>query len=89
MHSVGQRILTRHAVYVCTDIHVLHICVYVTSKTSAMWASASSDMFSINITKTKQQHKTKAEQNKMRGGGSERKIPDKKLLMTVQGSDYG
>lgn len=37
-----------------------------------MWASASSDMFSINITKTKQQ--LKAEQNKMRGGQSEKKI---------------
>lgn len=46
-----------------------HTCtsafVYL-SKTSMIWASASSDMFSINITKQNNITDTKAEQNNMR-----------------------
>lgn len=34
-----------------------------------MWASASSDMFSINITKTTKQHRKQSRANKMSKGG--------------------
>lgn len=56
------------AACVHTNTHVLHICMCVASKTSVMWASASSDMFSINITKKNNNIENKAEQNKTREG---------------------
>lgn len=59
VHCVGRYVSTHRArTTVCGPhkrTHPTHLCVWCTS---AIWASASSDMFSINITKTKTQ-KTK------------------------------
>lgn len=54
-----------------------------------MWASASSDMFSINITKTKQQHRKQSRARNIheRGGRGAEKII--KLLEKVQKSGNG
>lgn len=59
------------------------------SLTSVMWASASSSMFSINITKTKQQHRkqSRAKNIHERGGRREEKITQ--LLEKVQKSGNG
>lgn len=50
--------------YMCT--HTRTSAYVYQSKTSMIWASASSDMFSINITKQNNITDTKAEQNNMR-----------------------